>query len=443
MSGMKRLLVRGGMVLTMDDESRILPGGFVYVEGDEIKAVGGAGDPVPEADRVVEGEGCVVMPGLINAHHHLYSTLACGFTPPGEPARNFQEILERLWWKLDAALNGADVYASSAIALLQAARWGCTTVIDHHASPGCVEGSLDEVERAFRDVGLNGCLCYEVSDRNREGEGIEENERFLRKLAEAKDDQIAGLFGLHASMTLGERTLERCGGLGRDLGAGFHVHVAEAECDVEATRKLFGAELMPRFEAAGITGPRSIFAHGIHLDDGGLEILRGTGSMLVTNPESNMNNGLAVTPAMEALKKNICLLLGTDGMAPNLIAQARALYLIQRTTHRDPRIAFGEAVQALLLGNRDACRRIFKRARGALQPGCLADLALFPYTPFTPFEAGTWMGHLLFGLVQTPARTTICRGEVIVENGGSTRMDEVALRAATVERARALWQRIA
>jgi len=436
------LLVHGGILLTVDDRERILDGGYVFVRGDTIMDVGEPGAKPPQADRMIDASGCVVMPGLINAHHHLYSTLACGFTPPGEPAANFQQILERLWWKLDAALTVEDVYTSSALALLQAARWGCTTIIDHHASPACADGSLDIVEKAFRDVGLNGGLCYEVSDRNRPGEGIDENVRFIRKCRERQDDQIAALFGLHASMTLSDKTLLKCGELGRELDAGFHVHVAEAECDHEASLKQYGKKPMARLMEAGTTGPRSIFAHGIHLDDRELDNLRDTGSMLVTNPESNMNNGLGVTPMMQALKKNICVLLGTDGMAPNMLAQARALYLIQRTTHRDPRIAFGEAVSALLFANRDACRRIFSRPRGALQTGCIADIALFPYTPFTPFESNTWMGHLLFGLVQTPARTTICRGQVIVDNGAAVRLDETEVRKKAVEQARALWKRI-
>lgn len=436
------LLIRGGTVITLDDQHRILDNGFVLCRGDAIEAVGDAHTRVPDASRVVDATGCVVMPGLINAHHHLYSTLACGFTPPGEPAKNFQQILERLWWKLDAALDAEDVYASAAIALLQAVRHGCTTVIDHHASPACADGSLDIIERAFTDVGMNGCLCYEVSDRNREGEGIDENVRFIRKSRQRADDQITALFGLHASMTLGERTLQRCGELGRELNTGFHVHVAEAECDHETTMKKFGSKLMDRFSAAGIAGPNTIFAHGIHLDARELDMLRDAGAMLVTNPESNMNNGLGVTPMMEALSRNVCVLLGTDGMSPNMIAQARALYLIQRTTHRDPRIAFAESVTALLYNNRDACRRLFKRPRGALQSGALADVAVFPYVPFTPLEPHTWMGHLLFGLNQAQARTVVCRGRIVVDQGASTMVDEAELRAKSVEKARALWRRI-
>ncbi|MCZ7592219.1 MAG: amidohydrolase family protein [Kiritimatiellae bacterium] len=166
---MSRILIQNGTLVTLDDAGAIIENGSILVEDTKILAVGRVA--TERVDRTIDAEGRIVMPGLINAHHHLYSTLARGFSPPGEPAKNFQEILERLWWKLDAALDAEDVYYSSILPCVEAIHAGCTTIIDHHASPACADGSLDIVERAFREAGLNGCLCYEVSDRNKKGEG--------------------------------------------------------------------------------------------------------------------------------------------------------------------------------------------------------------------------------------------------------------------------------
>ncbi len=439
---MKSLLIKNGTVVTLNERDEIVESGAVYIEGDRIVEVGAGAGRAKRADRVMDAGGGVVLPGLINAHHHLYSTLARGWTAPGEPARHFKEILERVWWRLDRALTPEDVYYSSIIPVMEAARAGCTTIIDHHASPGCTDGSLDLVEKAFREVGLSGCLCYEVSDRNREGDGIEENERFIGKCRKHGDGQIAALLGLHASMTLGPRTMERCAELVDCLDVGVHVHVAEAACDVEVTRAEFHEEPMERFERYGMTGPGSLFAHGIHLDDEGLAILHGTGSMMVTNPESNMNNGLLVTPVLDLVSRGVLLGLGTDGMSNAMIAQARAAYLLQRDTHRDPRVAFAEACALLLKNNRAVCDRLFKDPRGALAPGQLADVAVFDYTPITPFEKGTFLGHLLFGLVNAPVRHTVARGRVVVENGALPHLDEKGIRARAVEHARKLWARI-
>jgi cytosine/adenosine deaminase-related metal-dependent hydrolase len=172
-----------------------------------------------------------------------------------------------------------------------------------------------------------------------------------------------------------------------------------------------------------------------------MAILHESNSMMVTNPESNMNNGLYVTPVLELLQRGVLLGLGTDGMSNALIAQARAAYLVQRDTHRDPRVAFGEACDMLLKNNRAICDRLFKEHRGHLIAGKLADVAVLDYTPFTPFPRPTRStGHLLFGLVHAPVRHTVCRGRVVVENGEFPHLDEAALCA--LEPREQMWARI-
>ena len=439
---MSSLLITNAHLVTLDDENRVIEGGSVFIENDEISAVGRLDPETLQPDRTIDAAGRVVMPGLIIAHHHLYSTFARGFTPPGRPATNFDENLRFLWWKLDAALESEDVYYSSLLALMDAALAGCTTIIDHHASPGCCDGSLDHVERAFRDVGLSGCLCYEVSDRNRSGEGIEENERFLRKCRDAGDGQLTALFGLHASMTLCADTLERCASIGNELDAGFHVHAAEDAIDVTRTRDRCGKRVIDRFHDYGMTGEKSIFVHGTYLEPEEMDLLAETGSILVTNPESNMNNGLRVSPVLEMLDRGVLVGLGTDGMSSHVISQARALYMHQRTLHQDPTLAFVEACQVLLENNRRISNRLFEEPRGALRPGYLADVVIYDYVPFTPLRAETLYGHLLFGLGFRRVHTTVARGNVIVDEGTIRKLDESGIRSQCVARASALWSRI-
>ena len=439
---MSSLLISNGHLVTLDEDNRFIENGKVYIEGTRIIDVGDFSSDKYVPDRTIDARGNLVMPGLINAHHHLYSTFARGFTPPGPPATNFADILSQLWWKLDSALDSEDVYFSALLALMQAARAGCTTVIDHHASPSCHDGSLDQVERAFRDVGLSGCLSYEVSDRNQEGEGIGENERYIRKCRDSGDGQMAALFGMHAPMTLGTRTLERCAEIAHALDTGFHVHVAEDEIDVQLTMDRYGRRIMDRMLDFGIPGPKSIFVHGVNLEPGEMDLLRSTGTMLVNNPESNMNNGLGVAPILEFLQHGVTVGVGTDGMSSHLISQARAMYLHQRTLHRDPTIAFAEACEILLYNNRGICNRLFHEPRGALAPGQLADIMIPEYVPFTPLNAETLFGHLLFGLGFSRIRTTIARGRVIVDEGRLPHLDEEAIRARCVERAARIWARI-
>lgn len=439
---MSSLLITNARVVTLDDENRIFENGGVYIEDTKIVDVGNFDIESYTPDRTIDADGKLVMPGLIIAHHHLYSTFARGFTPPGPPATNFDENLRFLWWKLDSVLDTDDVYYSALLALMDAALSGCTTVIDHHASPACCDGSLDWVERAFTDLGLSGCLCYEVSDRNRRGEGVEENERYIRKLQEFGDGQMAALFGMHASMTLSDETLQRCAAVGNDLGTGFHVHAAEDRIDVERTKDQYGQRVLDRFHDVGITGEKTIFVHGTHLEPGELELLHDTGSMLVSNPESNMNNGLPVSPVLDILDHGVLVGIGTDGMSSHPISQARAMYMHQRTLHQDPTLAFVEACEILLRNNPRICNRLFADPRGALAAGQLADVVIYNYVPFTPLNADTFYGHLLFGLGFSRVHTTVARGNMIVDNGDIPHLDENNVRAFCIERASAIWSRI-
>ena len=439
---MSSLLITNARIATLDDQDRFFDAGSIYIEDSKIVDIGELTVEQYEADRTIDANNRVVMPGLIIAHHHLYSTFARGFSPPGPPATNFDENLRFLWWKLDAALDTDDVYYSSLLALMDAALNGCTTVIDHHASPSCTEGCLDWVERAFTDVGLSGCLCYEVSDRNRDGDGIEENERYIRKCNEAGNEQMTALFGMHASMTVSDETLRRCAEIGNELEAGFHVHAAEDLIDVEQTQQRHGKRVLERFHDFGITGEKTIFVHGTHLEAGEMDLLRDTRSMLVTNPESNMNNGLPVSPVLDFLERDVLVGIGTDGMSSHVISQARALYMHQRTLRGDPTIAFGEACDILLNNNRRICNRLFAEPRGQLAIGQLADIVIYDYVPFTPVDASTFFGHLLFGLSFANVHTTIARGKVVVDDGDIPNLNETAIRADCEARAQAIWSRI-
>ena len=199
---------------------------------------------------------------------------------------------------------------------------------------------------------------------------------------------------------------------------------------------------MDRFLDFAIPGRKTIFVHGVHFAPRELDLLRSTNSMLVNAPESNMNNGLGVAPILDMLKHGVTVGVGTDGMSSHLISQARAMYLHQRTYHRDPTVAFSEACEILLTNNRRICDRLFKEPRGVLARGHLADIIVSDYVPFTPLNAETFYGHLLFGLSFARVHTTIARGRVIVDDGHLVHLDEDQIRAQCAERVPRIWSRI-
>ena len=182
--------------------------------------------------------------------------------------------------------------------------------------------------------------------------------------------------------------------------------------------------------------------HGSQFEPREMDLLQSTGSMLVNNPESNMNNGLSVSPILDFLEHGVTVGVGTDGMSSHMISQARAMYLHQRSEHKDPTVAFGEACRILLENNRTIANRLFREPRGALAAGQLADVMISEYVPFTPLNADTFYGHLLFGLSFARVRTTIARGHVIVDESRLQHLDEDAIRARCAERAARIWSRI-
>src|SRR5271165_5227621 len=232
------MIIRNARVLTFDSGNRVLDSGAVEIRPDgtigwvkdtrELHPASLRASLQAGVEEVVDAQGKLLMPALINCHTHLYSTLARGITLAGRAPRNFPEILKKLWWRLDRALNLEDVYYSALVGLIDSAKCGVGTLVDHHSSPNACAGSLDRIEQAFREVGLCGVLCYETSDRNGSAsaaEGIAENIRFLEKVRTRSDGLVAGSFGLHASFTLSDRTLRRSVEANDSLRAGFHIHV--------------------------------------------------------------------------------------------------------------------------------------------------------------------------------------------------------------------------
>ena len=432
-----------GIVVTLGKDNKVLWGGSVITDGDQIAAVGDTPEmreSFPDAE-VVDCSGKIILPGFICAHHHFYSTMARGMAPPGEPASNFVEILQRLWWKLDKALSEEDITLSTQIPLIECIRNGTTTIIDHHASPSMRDGSLDLIEKAVREAGLRASLCYEVSDRNKPGAGIAENERFINKVGKG-DGQIAAMMGLHASFTVSDETVEKCVGIAEDAGVGCHIHVAEDAADREDSITKYGMPTVNRLQGLGVTGDQSIFVHCVHIDESEMGILADTKTNVVHNPESNMNNAVGVTKLLKLLEKGVLVGLGTDGMSSDMLAQMRCAYLLHRLDNLDPRVAFVEAPQLLLQNNAVIARRQFGISLGEIAEGGPADLAVIDYWPPTPLNEANFLGHLIFGLVDATVDTTVCRGKILMRNKKILSLDEERIAARSRELAPKMWKRL-
>jgi putative selenium metabolism protein SsnA len=432
-----------GIVVTLGEKNRVIWDGSVVTEGELVTAVGGSGEMKQRysSANAIDCSGKIVLPGFICTHHHFYSTMARGMSIPGEPAANFVEILERLWWKVDRALDEEDITLSAQVPLIECIRNGTTTVIDHHASPSLREGSLDMIETAVRQAGIRASLCYEVSDRNAAGGGVEENKRFIKKVGKG-DGQVAAMMGMHASFTLSDATIDECAGFARQAGVGCHIHVAEDAADREDSVAKYKMPTVNRLDKLGVTGKNSIFVHCVHIDEAEMDILAATRTSVVHNPESNMNNAVGVTPLLKLLNKGVLVGLGTDGMGSDMLVQMRCAYLLHRLANHDPRVAFLEAPQLLLQNNAVIAERQFGIRLGEIAVGRQADLAIMDYRPPTPLSEANFLGHLIFGLVDATVDTTVCKGKILMQNKEILSMDEERITARSRELAPKMWERL-
>lgn len=366
-------------------------------EGERVVARGANLAPAP-GDEVIDLQGRTVMPGNVNAHGHLYASLAAGMPAPKAPLTTFTDILTEIWWPLDRALDAEAVYLSALAGAWGAVRCGTTLIFDHHASLSSVGGSLDRIEQGLAEVGLRGCLCYEVTDRGGKGQRditLEENERYLQKLRDKPGGgdvrRFRGLVGAHASFTLEDRTLQLLEGICSRQGAGIHIHLAEGTTDREVSRDRGWRDPLQRLVDNGLVRAGSVFAHGVDLSPLDMQALEEAGAWLVHCGRSNMNNGVGRAPVDRFPARSA---VGTDGLDDNMWGELRTTFFRGNEGGRGP---LGHAGAARLwLGNFRLAREVFGEAFGSLEAGAPADFIILNNFQKTPLTTDTWLSHLLF-----------------------------------------------
>ncbi len=439
---MAKLWFHNGLVYTGGPEPRVFEGG-VLCDGDAVAALGPDAELKAQAEGAerVDAGGRLIAPGFINAHMHLYSTLSRGMALKDAPPADFNQILERLWWRLDKVLTLEDLVPSAELPLADALRAGVTTVIDHHASPGAVDGSLDVLADEALKLGVRFSTCYEVSDRDGPDvmrAGIAENVRFAGRAA--GEPLLAAMFGLHASFTLEDDSLAACAEAAAGAGLAFHVHVAEAESDAADARARGAAGPLDRLLALGCLPKDSIAVHCVHTTEAEWARAAAGGVYVVHNPQSNMNNAVGAAPIERMMAKGVRVGIGTDGMQADVRLDHRVAFLLGHHRTADPRTMWAEAGD-LLATNAAIASGLFGRQLGALAAGAAADVVVFDYLPPTPLTPDNFLGHLLFGLYAAPARQVAVAGALRLQDGQVLAHDPAAAAARARVSAEALWDR--
>jgi putative selenium metabolism protein SsnA len=423
-------LAGGTVVISLDPPE--LAQTDLVIAGGRIAAVGAA--PPGAARR--DCSGTLIVPGNVCAHHHLYSALARGMPYELEPPANFVQILQRVWWRLDRALDEPAIRLSALRGGLDALHAGTTTIIDHHASPNAIDGSLDIIAGALAELGVRCILCYEVTDRDgpaRAAAGVEENLRFAR----TERPLARAMMGAHASFTLSGDTLAACVAGAAGMAAGIHIHVAEDAADERDALARSGVRVAERLAAAGALTSSSLLAHCVHVDAAELDVIRSCGANVVTNPRSNMNNAAGHSPFGRNGRRSA---LGTDGIDGDMFAESQAGFF--RAKQADLLTGGGWPLARLAESARVAGRGFGEPLLGTLAPGAPADLTVLEYPVPTPLDAANLAGHWVFGLSSRQVRDVYVAGERVIAGRRSTRVDEAKLAAQTAAGAARLWERL-
>jgi putative selenium metabolism protein SsnA len=426
-----RLALCGATVVTSLDPVSLVTADVV-IAGDRIASVG----TVPAGVARRDCSGTLILPGNVCAHHHLYSALSLGMPFRLEAPRNFLQILQRIWWRLDRALDEPTVRLSALVGGLDALHAGTTTVIDHHASPNFIDGSLDVIADALAELGLRSVLCYEVTDRDglaRAAAGLAENRRFL-----ARPYRLTrGMMGAHASFTLCDETLGACAEAAAAAGVGVHIHVAEDEADQQDAEAAYGMRVVERLGRAGMLGPDALLAHCVHVTGQEVADITSCGAAVAHNPRSNMNNRVGYSPLAHGGTR---VALGTDGIGGDMITESQVAFFraAEAGAATDP----GWPVRRLAEGARIAGRSFGEPLYGMIAPGAPADLTVLSYPSPTPLTGENLPGHWVFGLSSRQVRDVIVAGELVVADRRSTRVDESGIAQEAADEAKRLWARL-
>ncbi len=443
----KKILILNGSVICGD--GRVLPRGWILIDGGKISKMGSLKPPSPEENTIVlDAQGRYVMPGFINAHTHLYSQLARGISVGR--MKGFGQVLKGLWWKLDRALTLEDIHVSAMLGAVEAIKSGVTTIVDHHASYGAITGSLGAVSEAVSNLGVRASICFEISDRCGKGardEAVAETGLYLESLKnhQASDPRflLRGMVGLHASMTISDETLDDAFELMEIFDVGAHVHVAEGIEDVNATRKMCGLSPAGRLAKKGILNPRSLAIHCVHVDEEDIKLIKKSGCYVVHNPSSNLNNAVGVAPFLSLCRGGVPVAIGTDGMSSGVAGDIKLASVLHKPGALDAQAAWEEVEGAVRFVAPHMVSGMFGCRVGVLEKEAAADIIIVDDVPPTPLDGENSWGHIIFGALNARVRTTIIDGKIRMHDFQMADIDEISLSDAAKKLSKRLWKRIA
>jgi len=437
-----KLLVKGGVAVTMDQKRRVIDDAGVAVVDGKIVAVGPHEDVSRGfgGDEVVDARGCIVMPGLICSHTHLYGVALRGSALNIEPPSDFLQILQRVWWPVDEKLTNDDAYATTLAAGIESLMNGTTCYADTYSAPNAIEGSLDQIAKASNEVGLRGIISFEATERRSADEGtrgLKENLRFIEKKGKGRS---MGMISLHASFTVSDDLILRGVEASRRHKVPLTIHVSEGPNDSYHNMERYGSRSIERLQKVGLLSPSAVLAHCVHLTEREIELIAKSSASVAHNPMSNMLNAVGVTPLLEMLDHGVNVGLGNDGYVFDMFENMRAGFLLQRVARRNPNRPSPQEVVEMCTVN--AARAYGLSSLGSIEVGKKADVIVVrPTLTATPYS-GSIYGYIVNSLRGSDVRDAVVDGQVVMKNRKLLTLDVRKAEAKVLKAMNRLWQRL-
>ncbi|HUK28648.1 MAG TPA: amidohydrolase family protein [Candidatus Acidoferrales bacterium] len=441
------LLVKNGVLVAMDAQKRILEGYAIAIEGGRVVEIERTSTLEKKHNRanVIDAAGRIVMPGIICSHSHLYGMLLRGASLNIAPPSDFTQILQRVWWPMDEAMNLEDAYASALVASVEFAKSGVTTFADTYSGPNSISGSLDHIAKAVEEVGIRGFVAFEATERHsvEEGtKGVQENIRFAEKMKTKPDAKAKPLLSIHAAFTVSDNLIKRV----RELASKYHIpitiHVSEGMGDLHHNLENYGKRTVERLHDVGLLGKGTVLAHCVNIDENEIRIVAESSTGIAHNPMSNMLNAVGVAPILNMLRMKVRVGLGNDGYIFDMFENMRTAFLLHRVHHRNPNAIDPYTILEMATINGASLYGVEKEI-GSIEIGKRADVIIIkPSVLPTPLNSNTVVGHLINTVDGDDVETVLIDGKLIVRNKKLLTFDEEKAQETSQAAAVKLWNRL-
>ena len=440
------LLIKNGLIVTMDKDCRIIANGSIAVEDGRITfAKRGTVKTKSKPEEVIDACGKIVMPGLICSHTHLYSTFLHGAPLKIENPNDFSQILQRVWWPMEEEVTREDAYASALISCLEFIKTGTTMFADTFSGPNAITGVLDRIAAAVEQSGMRGIISFEATERRTHAEGArgtKESERFIQKIKKKRMSRVLGMFSIHASFTVSNELLHYVRELASRYKVPVTIHTSEGLVDLYHNLVRFGKRTIERLNDEGLLAQDAVLAHCVHINDDELAIIKKTGAKVAHNPMSNMLNAVGVAPIVRMLMMGIPVGLGNDGYIFDGFENIRAAFLLHKVALHDPRaISLMEVLKMATI--RGAELYGLGNELGSIEPGKLADIIIInPASTLTPVSPENVVEQIVNTVDGDDIETVVVGGKVIMRERKMLTLDEAEAVKVARKSAEKLWQKL-